>query len=302
MRMNNLIPSSFLLLLTSLCLNAQNIGLEISNDLNISQEIRVLAQISSEPMDKVRKMPNGQSITMARLGGTKETQNTRYSEISIRPKSNRLDIVVNVKRIKNKSYGVEIDTDTPFSSDPRTKASLDYYMEDLGKSPKIEISKDNLTSPKPVDATFWHGPFLNPIHELSGVILNKENTNFLKGQAWQDSVKGIFNSYITSYVVKSVDTTTAEVTFTGFLEKGVPEALEEDDSVDMVGMIQSGQRVVAKIVINSAKYSGTLTVDKKSLIISELKMNIIKEQLQSRFGNVSPQTVEADVTITNEVN
>ena len=271
--------------------------------LNIKQELSYSLKVSSDPQTKEMKMPNGKISTFQNKGGLSQTDYSRFTDFSITSKTGKWTFQSNITRIKYKNsvFGTEIDTATPFASDKMTKGTLDYYLQDLGKTPKVEIDQDNFISPNKEDATFWNGPIFHPIHEFSGILLNLPKEELKVGYKWQDSIPCISNAYKTIYQVTKIVDEIATVEYAGFLIKISSDKISSDETFDIQSAVSSGKRIEPKVVLKSAMYGGKLNVDLNTQIIRDLNISMSSDQSSSRLGFVTENTVTLEGRITNIV-
>lgn len=265
----------------------------------IQQEVSFVSETFSKNFSKERKMPNGQKVVFNNTGGSKERKYFRLSEVTTKVSEDKIALTVKTKRIKNEAYSIEIDTDVPFANNPQTQATLDNYLAQLGQI-KYMISTEKMRSVQPIEETVWNGPLLNPIHELSGIFYSNEFLDLQKGMIRQDTIKGIFNSYINKYEVLDIIADYATISITGILEKLIPQKLENDDSLDVDKMVRSGEKIETKIIINSAQYEGKMTVNTKNMMIEDMTLKINREETKSIFGNTLPQALKIDLTVKNK--
>ncbi|WP_259016240.1 hypothetical protein [Emticicia fluvialis] len=301
--MKNLKLTLFLVFLLSYStiLIAQNNSFVFEKTSAIRQEVTFISQIYSKPNIREVKLPNGQTATINNIGGSRTRQHLRISDIVIKPSKEKISLGINTKRIKNDAYGIAIDTDTPFTTDQQTQATLDTYLNQLGEIRKLTISTDKMVSPKPLEEVVWGGPLLNPIHELSGVLLANTLINLQKGKVWQDTIKGIYNAYINSYEVIEINNEDFVVALSGYLEKTIPQSLPNDEVVDFKSVVESGKKIEPVTVINSAKYTGKIVVSAKSMLIKEMNILMHRSETVSLFGSVVPKTLDIEFTIKNRV-
>lgn len=298
--MGNLKYAFFLVfsLICSTSLIAQNNLFVLAKTSNIRQEVAFTSQGYSKSNIREVKMPNGQKATINNIGGSKTRQHLRISDIVIKPSKEKINLSVNTKRIKNEYSGIAIDTDTPFTTDQQTQASLDNYLSQLGEIPKLTISQDKMVSPKPLEEVVWSGPLLNPIHQLSGVLLANTMIDLQKGKVWQDTIKGIYNAYINTYEVLEINNEEAVVSLSGYLEKIIPQSVSDDEVVDFE-VVKSGKKVEPTVIINSAKYTGKMVVSTKTLLIKEMNILMNRSETMSLFGTNTPKTLDIDFTVKN---
>lgn len=298
--MGNLKYAFFLVfsLICSTSLIAQNNLFVLAKTSNIRQEVAFTSQGYSKPNIREVKMPNGQKATINNIGGSKTRQHLRISDIVIKPSKEKINLSVNTKRIKNEYSGIAIDTDTPFTTDQQTQASLDNYLSQLGEIPKLTISQDKMVSPKPLEEVVWSGPLLNTIHQLSGVLLANTMIDLQKGKVWQDTIKGIYNAYINTYEVLEINNEEAVVSLSGYLEKIIPQSVSDDEVVDFE-VVRSGKKIEPTTIINSAKYTGKIVVSTKRLLIKEMSILMNRSETVSHFGMNTARTLDIDFTVKN---
>jgi len=299
--MGNLKYAFFLvfLLTYSTSLIAQNNLFVLAKTSNIRQEVAFTSQGYSKSSTREVKTLQGQRAILKNIGGSKTRQHLRISDIVIKPSKEKISLVINTKRIKNDYYGIAIDTDAPFTTDQQTQATLDNYLSQLGEIPKLAISQDKMVSPKPLEEVVWGGPLLNPIHQLSGVLLANTMIDLQKGKVWQDTIKGVYNTYINNYEVLEINNEEAVVSLSGYLEKIISQSLVNDENVDFESMLKSGKKVEPTVIINSAKYTGKMVVFTKSLLIKEMTIQMNKSETSSLFGSATPKTLDIDFTVKN---
>lgn len=298
--MNSLKFALFLVftLTYSTSLIAQNNLFVLAKTSNVRQEVAFTSQVYSKPNIREVKMPNGQKATINNIGGSKTRQHLRISDIVIKPSKEKISLSINTKRIKNEYSGIAIDTDVPFTTDQQTQASLDNYLSQLGEIPKLSINQDKMVSPKPIEEVVWNGPLLNPIHQLSGVLLANTMIDLQKGKVWQDTIRGVYNAYINNYEVIEINNDEAVVSLSGYLEKIIPQSVSNDENVDFE-VVRSGKKVEPTVIINSAKYTGKIVVSTKSLLIKEMTIQMNRSETMSLFGTNTPKTLDIDFTVKN---
>lgn len=298
--MGNLKYAFFLVfsLICSTSLIAQNNLFVLEKTSNIRQEVAFTSQGYSKSSTREVKTLQGQRAILKNIGGSKTRQHLRVSDIVIKPSKEKISLSVNTKRIKNENAGIAIDTDAPFATDQQTQASLDNYLSQLGEIPKLSISLDKMVSPKPLEEVVWGGPLLNPIHQLSGVLLANTMIDLQSGKAWQDTIKGIYNAYINNYEVLKINNEEAVVSLSGYLEKIIPQSVSKDEVVDFE-VVRSGKKIDPTTIINSAKYTGKIVVSTKSLLIKEMSILMNRSETVSHFGMNTARTLDIDFTVKN---
>ncbi len=275
-------------------------SLKIQNEISYTSKSTTNSAISQKPSNPNIRIvttppPSGQSIT----NGISIYSVTRT--LKIQPSREKLTLIFEMKRIKDKKGSLDIDTDVPSASDRFNKSALDFYLQQLNVPNKIILEKNNFISNTVSKANIGSLPQLHPINEISGIFINFDGV-LSKDKNWIDTLINSSGRFVNSYRVTSIDASSATVSFNGKMKNNDDLGQSKAEEAEVFEKMKQGATITAKTFLGRAEYVGVLTVNLETQLITEMKFTLSKDQTLSVLGQQTSKSYEMNYTVTNKIN
>lgn len=251
----------------------------------------------SEKTDSITKENDLIKVRFENSGGDSFMNTTR--SLSLKPEKENTKAILKLTRMVQKNNSFDIDTDSPFSSNPMEKMSMDHYMKFIGQAIVIDLVKRGEIrneNSKEINE-LWNAdlPKLNSILEFSGIFQKMPNENT---KIWIDSLKDDLGLYINQYSIMEEKENIQTIRLRGrYFANKLPVTSE----IKPPKMPQNGETIEAKVRINAMKYEGEIVLDKVPNLIKIMTIKVNKNSTMEVLGQGITEEENLLYSVVNKV-
>lgn len=201
-------------------------------------------------------------------------------------------LILNTKRIRQISKvepnSFNIDTDKPFANNEIGKSVLEHFLTSIETKIEVDVSKKQTKITTPYHTWLARLPMLNPIQELSGIIIEKPNDKNNRS----DTLETVESIYINHYTMENDSTLK-------LVGKSAPKQKINVEGTTTDKELSQGEGIYAKSSGKEQQYTAIIQYNKQTGFITRMDGEIKTQETLSVMGQTIDRNVQQYFVVEN---